>query len=81
MLVIIIMREDLIKMVPLFMTACGLVFHAGKQSEKIDDLYARMDIQTAEQKSTREILYGIENKLTVIEQDIKHILIDIQKMP
>ena len=73
------MREDIIKIVPLVMTACGLIFHAGRQSEKIDDLYARMDVQAAEQKSTREILYGIENKLTVMEQDIKHILFDIRK--
>ncbi len=73
------MKEDIIKIVPLVMTACGLVFHAGRQSEKIDDLYARMDVQAAEQKSTREILYGIENKLTVMEQDIKHILFDIRK--
>ena len=75
------MREELIKMVPLAVPVCALIFHAGKQSEKIDDLYSRMDIQTNEQKSTRQILYGIENKLTVIEQDIKHILIDLRKTP
>ena len=73
------MHETLIKAIPVALTLGGLIFHAGQQSEKIDDLYARMDIQTAEQKSTREILYGIENKLTAIEQDIKHILIDVQK--
>jgi hypothetical protein len=75
------MREELIKMVPLAVPVFALIFHAGKQSEKIDDLYSRMDIQTTEQKSTRQILYGIENKLTVIEQDIKHILIDLRKTP
>jgi hypothetical protein len=73
------MREELIKMVPLAVPMFALIFHAGKQSEKIDDLYSRMDIQSLEQKTTRDILYGIENKLTVIEQDIKHILIDIRK--
>ena len=75
------MREELMKIVPLAVPVFALVFHAGKQSEKIDDLYTRMDIQTSEQKSTREILYGIENKLTAIEQDIKHILIDLRKNP
>jgi hypothetical protein len=73
------MNDALLKMVPLSVPIIGLIFQAGKQSEKLDDLYARMDIQVAEQKSTREILYGIENKLTAIEQDIKHILVDIQK--
>ena len=75
------MNQEIIKVVSLALPICGLVFHAGKQSEKVDDLYARMDIQTSEQKSSREILYTIENKLTVIEQDIKHILIDIRKNP
>ena len=73
------MNDALLKMVPLSVPIIGLIFQAGKQSEKLDDLYARMDVQVAEQKSTREILYGIENKLTAIEQDIKHILIDVQK--
>ena len=68
------MREELIKMVPLAVPMFALIFHAGKQSEKIDDLYSRMDVQYIEQKSTRDILYGIDNRLIVIEQDIKHIL-------
>ena len=68
------MREELIKMVPLAVPMFALIFHAGKQSERIDDLYSRMDVQNIEQKSTRDILYGIDNRLIVIEQDIKHIL-------
>ena len=71
MSVIIIMSEGLIKMVPLAVPIVALIFHAGKQSEKIVDLYTRMDI---EHNSTRDILHGIENKLAVIEQDIKQIL-------
>ena len=68
------MREELLKMVPLAVPVFALIFHAGKQSEKIDDLYSRMDVQNIEQKSTRDILYGIDNRLIVMEQDIKHIL-------
>ena len=75
------MREELIKMVPLAVPVFALIFHAGKQSEKMDELFTRMDMTSVEQKSTREILYGIETKLTIIEQDIKHILIDIRKNP
>lgn len=71
MSVINIMSEGLIKIVPLVVPIVALIFHAGQQSEKIVDLYTRMDI---EHNSTREILHGIENKLTVIEQDIKQIL-------
>jgi hypothetical protein len=68
---VIYMSEGLIKIVPLALPIVALIFHAGQQSEKIVDLYTRMDI---EHNSTREILHGIENKLTVIEQDIKQIL-------
>jgi hypothetical protein len=73
------MGEQVFKMIPLALTLGGLIFHAGKQSEKIDELYTRMDINTSEQKTTRDILYTIENKLTVIEQDIKHIIIDLRR--
>jgi hypothetical protein len=75
------MSEHLIKTIPILITLGGLIFHAGKQSEKMDELFTRMDMTSVEQKSTREILYGIETKLTIIEQDIKHILIDIRKNP
>ena len=66
-------------MVPFALTLGGLIFHAGQQSEKIDELFTRMDFQMSEQKSTREILHGIDTKLITIEQDIKHILIDMRK--
>ena len=66
-------------MIPFALTLGGFIFHAGQQSEKIDELFTRMDANTVEQKSTREILHGIETKLVTIEQDIKHILIDMRK--
>jgi len=65
------MSEGLIKMIPLAVPIVALIFHAGQQSEKIVDLYSRMEI---EHDSTRGILHGIENKLSIIEQDIKQIL-------
>jgi len=71
--------KDILKTISIALPVCGLIFQAGKQSEKVDDLYAKMDIQVIEQKGIREILHSMDNKLCVIEQDIKHILIDHQK--
>ncbi len=65
------MREELMKIVPVALPMFALIFHAGKQSEKIEDLYSRMEV---EHKGTREILRGIESKLVIIDQDIKNIL-------
>lgn len=73
------MNDYLLKMIPLAIPICGLIFQAGRQSEKLDDLYTKMDIQAVEQKGIREILHGMDNKLCIIEQDIKHMLIDRQK--
>ena len=65
------MRDELLKIVPVALPMFALIFHAGQQSEKIEDLHSRMD---TEHTGTREILRGIESKLTVIDQDIKNIL-------
>jgi hypothetical protein len=73
------MKEELLKMIPMAVPVFALIFQAGKQSEKIDDLFSRMDKQVEEQKSTREILYDIDHKITVIEQDVKHLLIAKEK--
>ena len=71
--------KDILKTISIALPVCGLIFQAGRQSEKLDDLYTKMDIQVVEQKSIREILHSMDNKLCVIEQDIKHILIDRHK--
>ena len=71
--------KDILKMISIALPVCGLIFQAGRQSEKLDDLYTKMDIQVVEQKSIREILHSMDNKLCVIEQDIKHILTDRQR--
>jgi hypothetical protein len=71
--------RDLIKTITIALPVCGLIFQAGKQSEKVDDLYAKMDVQVIEQKSIRDILHSMDTKLCIIEQDIKHMLIVHQK--
>lgn len=51
----------------------GLVFYAGIQSNKIDELFQKAYAQEKEQKSTYSLIYEIHGKVCGIEQDLKHI--------
>lgn len=63
------------RIVPLlpFIPAAGLVFQAGRQSEKIDELFTKAYAQELDQKTTRDILFDIHGKLCAVEQEIKSI--------
>jgi len=65
--------NELIKFLPFILPIGGLIFQAGSQSEKIEDLFKKSFAQELEQKSTRDLLYEMNGKLCVIEQDVKHI--------
>jgi NhaP-type Na+/H+ and K+/H+ antiporter len=45
----------------------GVVFAAGTQVNRIDDLYAKAYVQEAEQKHTGEVVLEIHKKVTRIE--------------
>jgi NhaP-type Na+/H+ and K+/H+ antiporter len=45
----------------------GIVFTAGTQVNRIDDLYARSHVQEADQKHTGEVVLEIHKKVTRIE--------------
>jgi hypothetical protein len=65
--------SELFKFLPFILPISGLIFQAGSQSEKLDDLFKRAYAQEIEQKNTRELLYEMNGKLCTIEQDVKHI--------
>jgi hypothetical protein len=73
--------NELVKFLPMALPICALIFQAGSQSEKLDDLFKKSYAQELEQKSTREILFEMNGKLCTIEQDVKHIqkIVDHQK--
>ena len=58
-----------------------LVFQAGMQAERLDDLFKKTYMLEAEQKSSRDLLYDIHGKVCTVEQDVKNIqkLIDHQR--
>ena len=49
----------------------GLIFQAGRQSERLDDLILKTTSLEADQKGIRDILYGINGKLSSMEQEIR----------
>ena len=52
----------------------GLVFYAGIQSQRIDELFTKSHAQAVEQKETKDIIFDMHGKVCSIEKDIKHIL-------
>ena len=49
------------------MPVLGLVFAAGTQVNRIDDLFVKASAQEAEQKHTGEVILEIHKKVTRIE--------------
>jgi hypothetical protein len=49
----------------------GLIFHAGMQAEKLDDLFNKSYALEADQKSTRDVLFDIHGKVCAIQEEIK----------
>ena len=64
--------ERIMPLLPLIPVA-GLVFQAGRQSERLDEIFSKAYAMESEQKSTRDILYDIHGKVCAVEQEIKAI--------
>lgn len=54
-------------------TIGSLIFHAGTQSSKIDELFTKAHAAEVERKESRELLYDIHGKVTGMEKDIDYI--------
>lgn len=64
---------NVMKYTSLGVTLGGLVFAAGRQSERIDELFTRADTAESERKEVREIMYDMHGKICAIETDIKRL--------
>lgn len=51
----------------------GLIFFAGQQTNRIDELFSKVHTQEKQQKTSNELLYDIHGKVCSIEKDIKYI--------
>ncbi len=63
------------KIAPLlpFIPVAGLIFQAGRQSERLDDLFSKTYALETEQKGTRDLLYEIHGKVCAMEQEVHSI--------
>jgi len=72
-----IMYSDIIKKIsPIVATTltCGsLVFQAGRESSRVDELFTKAYAADIERKSINELLYEIHGKVSGIERDIHYI--------
>ena len=50
-----------------------LIFNAGRESNRIDDLISKAHSAESEQKDTRELIFDIHGKVSGIEKDIQYI--------
>ena len=62
------------KFLGLGMAVGGLVFTAGKQSEKIDELFTKANMASVERKDIHDVIYDMHGKVCAIERDIQRLL-------
>jgi len=56
-----------------FSAVGGLVFYAGQQSHRIDELFRRAHAAEHERKDTRDLIFDIHGKVSGIERDIQYV--------
>ena len=50
-----------------------LIFNAGRESNRIDDLVLKAHMAESERRDTRELIYEIHGTVSGIEKDIQYI--------
>lgn len=65
---------DIAKFVGFGIAIGGLVFNAGKQSEKIDELFTKAHMSAAETKDIHDVIYDMHGKVCAIERDIQRLI-------
>ena len=66
------MIDRLLPLLP-FIPVAGLIFQAGRQSERLEDLISKTYALETEHKGTREVLYDIHGRVCAMEQELHSI--------
>lgn len=53
-------------------TVGTLIFNAGKESNRIDELFRKANSAEIERKNTSDVIYDIHGKVSGIEKDIQY---------
>ena len=64
--------ERIMPLLPLIPVA-GLVFQAGRQAERLDDLFSKAYTIELDNKNIRDLLYDIHGKVCAVEQEVHSI--------
>ena len=51
----------------------SLVFFAGRESNRLDELIIKVHAAEVERKDIKEVIYDIHGRVCSIEQEVKHI--------
>ncbi len=65
---------ELLKYAGLAVTISGLIFQAGRQSERIDELFTKAHAAEIERKDVKEVIYDMHGRICAIESDVKRLL-------
>ena len=65
---------EMLKYGGLAVTIGGLIFAAGRQSERIDELFMRAHAAEIERKDVKEVIYDMHGRICAIENDVKRLL-------
>ena len=65
---------EVLKYGSLAVTVAGLIFAAGRQSERIDDLFTKSHAAELERKDVKEVIYDMHGRICAIENDVKRLL-------
>ena len=50
-----------------------IIFHMGKESNRIDELFSKAHAAEGERKDTREVIFDIHGKVSGMEKDVQYI--------
>jgi hypothetical protein len=65
---------EMMKYASLAVTIGGLIFQAGRQSERIDELFTKAYAAETERKDVKEVIYDMHGRICAIENDVKRLL-------
>jgi len=65
---------EILKYAGLAATLSGLIFAAGRQSERIDELFTKTHAAEIERKDVKDVIYDMHGRICAIENDVKRLL-------
>ena len=72
--------QQLAPIIAACVTAGGIVFQIGKQSERLESLGIKVEAQEKQNIGVNNIICGMDTKLNIISNDLSHLKTDISEI-